>query len=143
MGPEVVRRAFNAGGRDMGRKCRYLPSCFIPIVNNKRVIVGWTDTAPKCIDAALRHADAEKLVGPLKCLYVQIDAAADKHRAGAPAGWIGPWRCLALCGADVLARHPDVLSVASKPRISAIVAPLERPVPGHTAPPSEDRPFFH
>ncbi len=73
------------------------PGCQIPIVDHRLQIVGWTAQPPEFRDGALHHPEAERLVGdPIEPIYVEIYDAADARRAGAPAGWTKPWRCLAL-----------------------------------------------
>ena len=75
----------------------------IPIVGNGGGILGWTDKAPEYHGITLRHAEAEALLGrTISCGYIEIERPADAERAGAPPGWNGPWRCLALCGADAI-----------------------------------------
>lgn len=69
----------------------------VPIVDGNCRIIGWTSTAPTTVDAAVRHPDAEKLAGgPVTCGYVQITDKEAARRAGAPADWSEPWRCLAI-----------------------------------------------
>jgi hypothetical protein len=71
----------------------------IPIIGGGGKILGWTDQVPELQGTNLRHAEAERLLGgAVSCTYVQIDNRADALRAGAPPGWNGPWRCLAICG---------------------------------------------
>jgi hypothetical protein len=73
----------------------------IPIVCDARKIVGWTSQVPEATGSALRHAEAERLLGgPISCVYVEIDNPHDALRAGAPPEWSGPWRCLAICRDD-------------------------------------------
>ena len=73
----------------------------IPIVNRNRRIVGWTHDTPETIGASLRHAEAERLVGgAVTATYVQISDRVAAGRAGAPLGWNGPWRCLAIIAVD-------------------------------------------
>ena len=73
----------------------------IPIVGDAKRIVGWTDKVPRYHGTILRHPEAEALLGrAITCTYVEIDRGPDALRAGAPPDWNGPWRCLALCGAD-------------------------------------------
>jgi hypothetical protein len=75
----------------------------IPIIDAKRRIAGWTKLAPEYRGAMLFHAEAERLVGgTVLCAYVQIEDQHDASRAGAPAGWQGTWRCLALCSEKAL-----------------------------------------
>src|SRR5688572_14052677 len=69
----------------------------IPIVNRNRRVVGWTHDSPDTIGALVRHIEAEKVVGgPVTATYVQITDRVAAGRAGAPPGWRGPWRCLAI-----------------------------------------------
>jgi hypothetical protein len=69
----------------------------IPIVNRNRRIIGWTQESPQATGAILRHIEAEKVVGgPVTATYIQITNRSAAERAGAPAGWIEPWRCLAI-----------------------------------------------
>jgi hypothetical protein len=75
--------------------------CYIPIVNAMHEIVGWTDLAPTVESGRLRHAKAEHaLRGPIFCTQVALTRLPDIVRAGGPANWAGPWRCLALCPLD-------------------------------------------
>jgi hypothetical protein len=75
----------------------------IPIVGDGGRIVGWTSEVPEYQGVSLRHEEAEALLSrPIACTYVEIEAPADAQRAGAPLGWNGPWRCLALCNADAV-----------------------------------------
>ena len=69
----------------------------IPIVDAERRIVGWTSEDPETLGSTVRHAAAEKIAGgSVTCAYVQISDRAAAERAGAPADWEGPWRCLAI-----------------------------------------------
>lgn len=70
----------------------------VPIVNRHRQIVGWTSENPQVTAGRyMRHTYAEQLVrDPIICAYVEIADQAAAVRAGAPAGWQDPWRCLAL-----------------------------------------------
>jgi hypothetical protein len=82
----------------MGQRTRPVPRCEFPIVDNRRRIVGWTRTVPHYIDGVLRHPEAEAILkGAVVAAYVEIQAPQEAVRAGAPAGWQGPWRCLGLC----------------------------------------------
>ena len=86
--------------RGPGRKFRAAASTntAIPIVDAQRRIVGWTAITPELRGAALFQPDAERILGtPIVAMYVRIEDAHDAQRAGAPAGWQGAWRCLALC----------------------------------------------
>jgi hypothetical protein len=75
----------------------------IPIVGANRRIVGWTGTPPKYSSSNAEHPEAEQLTGgPVAAAYVQIDDPADAQRAGAPLGWKGPWRCIAICSEQIV-----------------------------------------
>jgi hypothetical protein len=75
-----------------------------PIVDARRVIVGWTDVKPNVYASNIRHADAEHLVGSkIVSACVEISDPTNALRAGAPSGWNGPWRCMALCSERALA----------------------------------------
>lgn len=83
-----------------GRKVRATASTnmAIPIVDAQRRIVGWTAITPELRGTSLFQPEAEGLLGtPIVAMYVRIEDAHDAQRAGAPAGWQGAWRCLALC----------------------------------------------
>ena len=70
----------------------------IPIVGGAHEVVGWTDQAPVIENGRLRHAEAERVLGgPIFCTQVALTSPAEIMRAGGPANWTGPWRCLALC----------------------------------------------
>lgn len=72
----------------------------LPIFDRQSRLVGWTRRNPEVGSVRLRHAYAELLVGcTVGGVYVEIEDPADAKRAGAPPGWKGPWRCLALCSA--------------------------------------------
>ena len=90
----------------------------IPIVDEHGRIVGWADTTPVIRGMALYQPDAARLLGEsFLANYVRIDDPEDAARAGAPAGWSGPWRCLALCSARLLTRSGDpVVPVVRSPR---------------------------
>lgn len=83
----------------------------VPIVNDRREIVGWTDTPPLLRGGTICHDEAEALVGTLIAQYVQINDHEAAIRAGAPQDWRGPWRCLALCSDRIPPVSP--LTVAS------------------------------
>src|SRR5262245_49378324 len=71
---------------------------YIPIVNAMHDIVGWTEVAPMVENGRLRHGKAERVLnGPIFCTQVALTRLPDIVRAGGPANWMGPWRCLALC----------------------------------------------
>jgi len=73
----------------------------IPIVNDALEIVGWTGLPPAVEGGRLRHAEAERLLGgTIFCTQVALTGADQIRRAGGPAGWVGPWCCLALCRAE-------------------------------------------
>lgn len=83
-----------------GRKVRATASTnmAIPIVDAQRRIVGWTAITPERRGASLFQPEAEGLLGtPIVATYVRIEDPDDAQRAGAPPGWRGGWRCLALC----------------------------------------------
>lgn len=83
-----------------GRRRRRAPGApvSIPVVNGEHAIVAWTDAAPDVEGGRLRHATAERLLGvAIFCTQVALARPADIARAGGPANWVGPWRCLALC----------------------------------------------
>jgi hypothetical protein len=70
----------------------------IPIVDGTLRIVAWTDAAPTIEHGRLRHPEAERLLGgDIFCTQVALLTPADVVRAGGPAAWSSPWRCLALC----------------------------------------------
>ena len=70
----------------------------IPIVDGALRIVAWTDAAPAIEQGRLRHPEAERLLGgDIFCTQVALTSPADIARAGGPAAWSSPWRCLALC----------------------------------------------
>lgn len=70
----------------------------IAIVDRLGNVVGWTDTPPSVIGGRLVHPDAAALIGEdLSTSNIQLTEAEHVARAGAPAGWPGPWRCMALC----------------------------------------------
>jgi hypothetical protein len=76
------------------------PGC-IPIVDAAHALVGWTDTAPIVENGRLRHAKAERLLGgAIFCTQIALIRREEIVRAGGPADWVGPWRCLALCRAE-------------------------------------------
>lgn len=80
----------------------------IPIVNDRREIAGWTDVQPKVFGSTLRHTEAERLVGgSIICVYVEIEDSATALQAGAPPGWQGQWRCLALCSARAVSAEAN------------------------------------
>ena len=86
--------------RGPGRKVRATASTnmAIPIVDARRRIVGWTAITPELRGAALFQPEAERILGtPIVAMYVRIENPDDAQRAGAPPGWQGGWRCLALC----------------------------------------------
>ena len=76
----------------------------IPIIDERFVIVGWTETAPEIRAGRLFHRDAEQLIGAHYAVYVEIADPADAARAGAPRGWRDVWRCLGL-SSEKLMRH--------------------------------------
>ena len=79
-----------------------------PIVDARRVIIGWTDVKPDVYGTNIRHADAEGLLGSkIVSACVEIADPANALRAGAPSGWNGPWRCLALCSERALAANAN------------------------------------
>jgi hypothetical protein len=70
----------------------------IPIVNAKREIVAWTDTAPVVVRNRLRHRQAERLLGgPIHCVEIALTDRKAALQAGAPRNWRDAWRCMALC----------------------------------------------
>ena len=71
----------------------------IPIIDGNGRIVGWTRTAPNQRGGRVIHREAATMIGSaLGAAFVDLDAR-DAQRAGAPDGWTGPWRCLAICPA--------------------------------------------
>lgn len=75
--------------------------CCIPIVDAAHALVGWTETAPIVENGRLRHAKAEHLLGgAIFCTQIALSRGEEIVRAGGPANWVGPWRCLALCRAE-------------------------------------------
>ena len=110
----------------MGRLYRPESHHSIPIVNDRCEIVGWTDNAPGYVGPALRHPEAEELVGPVTCLYIEIERAEDARKAGAPPEWRGPWRCLALCSVSLRPDDPE--------RVRAVVRASRTDRDGKSAP---------
>ncbi len=92
----------------------------IPIVDAHGRIVGWTDVTPEFRGASLHQPEAERLLGAAYlAAYVRIEDAEDAERAGAPPGWQGGWRCLALCSARLVsgrAGDPIVPVAVRSPR---------------------------
>ena len=103
----------------------------VPIVNERCEIVGWTEKSPVVNGAELRHADAERLVGPIAALYVQIENRADAVLAGAPPRWNGPWHCLALCSKRV---PPAVLQNVFLPAGAVIAKEFDQEPPNPASP---------
>lgn len=108
-----------------GRRRKWVnagPGACIPIVNDAHDIVGWTQAAPTVENGRLRHPEAERAVrGPIFCTQIALLRPQDIVRAGGPAGWMGPWRCLALCpvaNAHGLA-HPPGAAALGTPRGAA------------------------
>jgi hypothetical protein len=86
--------------RGPGRKLRAAASTnmAIPIVDAQRRIIGWSGITPELRGATLFQPEAERILGtPIVAMYVRIEDPEDARRAGAPPGWQGGWRCLALC----------------------------------------------
>jgi len=77
----------------------------IPIVDEEAVIAGWTNTAPEIRAGQLFHPEAERLIGAHYASYVEIHDRHDAIRAGAPANWRSPWRCLGLCSGKLMRRQ--------------------------------------
>jgi hypothetical protein len=68
-----------------------------PIVDERERIIGWTKTTPELYGAVVHHEQAERLVGgPVECAFIEIADKKAAAAAGAPIGWRGSWRCLAL-----------------------------------------------
>jgi hypothetical protein len=67
------------------------------IVDAEGVIVGWTRIAPEARGTIIIHAEASRLVGPVKACYIEFEDSVAAQRAGAPPGWRGAWRCLGIC----------------------------------------------
>lgn len=78
-------------------------------MDRNRRIIGWTTRAPESTGMTIRHAEAEKVVGgAVTCAYVEIADHEAAARAGAPADWRGPWRCLAIVAeSGTNARGPE------------------------------------
>jgi hypothetical protein len=73
----------------------------IPVVNDAHEIVAWTGVPPVVENGRLRHAEAERLLGgAIFCTQIALMDPDQIRRAGGPTGWVGPWRCLALCRAE-------------------------------------------
>ena len=69
----------------------------IPIVDLDARIVAWTCETPKQINARVIHSEAQALLrGPLGVAVIEV-SAENAMRAGAPANWSKPWRCVAIC----------------------------------------------
>jgi hypothetical protein len=77
----------------------------IPIVDAHCRIVGWSAVSPNFEHERVENAEAEILVGDLMPAYVEIEDANLATRAGAPAGWAGPWRCLGICSKRIFNGH--------------------------------------
>jgi hypothetical protein len=74
------------------------PRTSIPIVDAELHVIGWTASPPVVEDGGLRHRGAERLLGGrIFCTQIALLHPGDILRAGGPAAWLGPWRCLALC----------------------------------------------
>ena len=71
----------------------------IPIVDADQRIIGWsTQEANVGAGGEVIHLDAQKLIsGPLVCACIRVYDPVHAARAGAPPGWKGEWRCLAIC----------------------------------------------
>jgi hypothetical protein len=94
-------------------------STSIAIVDEHGRIVGWTDITPVIRGTTLRQPDAERLLGgAFLANYVRIENPEDAARAGAPAGWSGAWRCLALCSTRLIAARTGdpIVPVVASPR---------------------------
>ena len=116
--PEEMRPRTTRGRR---RKWGGMGSAAIPIVNHAHEIVGWTSTAPAVENGRLRHAEAERaLRGPIFCTQIALLNPHDICRAGGPANWSGPWRCLALCPLE----HAHGLEQAANMMAAAPPGPL-------------------
>jgi hypothetical protein len=93
----------------------------IPIVDEEAMVVGWTDTPPEVRAGQLFHPDAERLIGAHYASYVEIHDRQYAIRAGAPANWRSPWRCLGLCSGKLMRQQ------------SASQVPLIRVFPSRSA----------
>ena len=70
----------------------------IPMIDKTGRVVGWTTTAPIVSAGRMRHPGAKMhFTGDFSTRYVELVDAKDAVKAGAPAGWPEPWRCLGLC----------------------------------------------
>ena len=69
-----------------------------PIVDERDRVIGWTKATPELYGRTIvHHEEAERLIGgPVECTFVEIEDRKDAASAGAPTGWRGSWRCLAL-----------------------------------------------
>jgi hypothetical protein len=73
---------------------------YIPVLDAQGRVVGWTTTPPTMQNGKLVHDGASRLLkSELATGEVVLTEAEDIRRAGAPAGWDRPWRCLAICPA--------------------------------------------
>ena len=80
----------------------------IPIVDGACHIVGWTDVTPVFLGPVLHSPAAESLLGSeILPLYVRIENPEDAAHAGAPPGWKGGWRCLALCSGRLSSQRAE------------------------------------
>jgi hypothetical protein len=92
----------------------------IPIVNAKREIVGWTDTAPVVVRNRLRHPQAERLLGgPIHCVELALTDRQAALQAGAPRSWRNAWRCMALCSDERIGSIEQIGRFLSEPNPSA------------------------
>jgi hypothetical protein len=90
----------------------------IPLVNAAQEIVDWTRTFPRLEKGRLRHADAERLLGPtILCMPAFLSHDEDMVRAGAPAGVLDGWWTLALCPRAALTVPRWGLSVRTRARL--------------------------
>lgn len=79
------------------RKSASIRETRIPIVDATGTVVSWASEPPAVAGMSIRHPQAEALLGgEIDCAYLELRDPEAARAAGAPPGWNGPWRCLAI-----------------------------------------------
>jgi hypothetical protein len=99
----------------------------MPIVNEHAEIVGWTSVDPENRAGTIWHEEAQRLLGAIAPCYVEIDDPEAARMAGAPEGWHGAWRCLAICSESIRraqnAGDEPVAEIRVRPAVRTTASP--------------------